>query len=792
MAPAPAATMSSHGSDDVLEDRLLEGATTGEPVPVIVHFEGPNAREQARNVEGMDVQYVFQSIPSVYGYASPSVVRTLAEWDVVRFIEDAHKRIEFLLDTATIASRAKEVWDPSFDPHDDLVDEASPDLSAEVGERVDGSGVGLAIVDTGLDATHPDFQATGKVGGNYQVTSAGVVEGGPYTARASSHGTAVAGVAAGIGAASDGQHVGAAPGSTLYSFSAITATGAEHSFQEPEPTGITVNPAIAFDWILQNGDDLFPAIGVVSNSWYCAAAPCQTFNPDMAHIRLASALADNGTFVTWAAGDFGGASVDSELTAEARNPTPGIVGVASYNDRNLGTRDSCVADFSAQGNPDDASTWPDLAAPGSQITTTATARLESSATALASQYGERTGTSMAAPHVAGVAALMLQANPSLSPAEIERVLENTAHELSKDCYEETLPAELEDSYIKADPTNPTDGANWKVGHGLVDAMNAVETALTFEGLPDDEPEPRPVPDEYDGTLTGFDITERFYLADGGKLVQERPTDDEPGRSVQAPNETAVFTSEPLDEPLTTAGIDLAVWIGTLNENLASPVGAFDGIDNLEYTIERVDETGTVTDRFILDSNYWYRDTADPQERDDFEVLEGEFGTESVTFEKGEKIRLKIDVRDPYGAKPTGDVLPWVLEWGSQDSPSSIGLGPAEEHNEMGSKEACRQFQPKLCAWLNANYTEPFYRCEARGTFRVVWYGPPGSSAVLNCQHGSATCSIPQDADGWERCESTSMKISGSARRAKTVECTYDVPDGTPPKYHGRCTTVNSP
>ena len=81
------------------------------------------------------------------------------------------------------------------------------------------------------------------------------------------------------------------------------------------------------------------------------------------------------------------------------------------------------------------------------------------------EYATLSGTSMAAPHIAGIVAQMLQANPNLTPAQVEDILEDTARPITTG------------AAYHADPANPTTGTSFDKGHGLVDAEAAVAEAL---------------------------------------------------------------------------------------------------------------------------------------------------------------------------------------------------------------------------------------------------------------------------------------------------------------------------
>ena len=81
------------------------------------------------------------------------------------------------------------------------------------------------------------------------------------------------------------------------------------------------------------------------------------------------------------------------------------------------------------------------------------------------EYATLSGTSMAAPHIAGIAAQILQANPALTPADVEDILEDTARQISTG------------APYEPDPANPTTGTSFDKGHGLVDVVAAITEAL---------------------------------------------------------------------------------------------------------------------------------------------------------------------------------------------------------------------------------------------------------------------------------------------------------------------------
>jgi serine protease AprX len=97
-----------------------------------------------------------------------------------------------------------------------------------------------------------------------------------------------------------------------------------------------------------------------------------------------------------------------------RDPTGGILSMASYFDQAISTRDGVVSSYSSRGDAADASTWPDISAPGEDIESARRPYLPICSTGLATNDGPAltdigtfntiSGTSLAAPHIAGIIA----------------------------------------------------------------------------------------------------------------------------------------------------------------------------------------------------------------------------------------------------------------------------------------------------------------------------------------------------------------------------------------------------
>ncbi len=320
----------------------------------------------------------------------------------------------------------------------------------------DGSGILVAVIDTGVDGTHPAL--AGRWAG-LRPEYAGHPEwawfdpwGGqndaPFDSGSSSHGTHVAGTVCG-GPPGDG--IGVAPGSHWIAAAAIDRGGSIEA---------TLADAIeSFQWMLDPDGDprtVFDVPHVIVNSWGLAdfhgIAAC---DPQL--WSFLDAVEAAGTVVVFAAGNEGAAGL--RRPADRASDPWRTFAVAAVD---AGSPGFPVAGFSSRGpttcTPDgQPAIKPDIAGPGVAVRS-----------ALGGgQYGFKSGTSMAAPHLAGVIALMRQANPDLSPQDIKQILFETAVDLAES------------------------GEDNDTGHGMVDAAAAVVRAagtvalrFTFDGLPE--------------------------------------------------------------------------------------------------------------------------------------------------------------------------------------------------------------------------------------------------------------------------------------------------------------------
>ncbi len=277
-----------------------------------------------------------------------------------------------------------------------------------------GRGVGIAVIDTGIDTTHPDLPYGSKVIQNVKVQfgfygSGGVfVESLPVTDTTSGHGTHVSSILGGTGAALGGKYTGVAPGSHLVGLGAGEA--------------IVMLAAIeAFDWVLANGPSY--GIRVISNS-YGTDGP---FSPD-APMNVATRRAhDAGMAVVFAAGNHG----PDPNTLNPYCVAPWVICVAAgYKDGHT------LAEFSSRGVSGDSLYHPTITAPGVEVVAARAktgvwfnqniASDQSKIGFDAVSYMLVSGTSQATPHVSGTVALMLEANPALTPDQVKTILTSSA------------------------------------------------------------------------------------------------------------------------------------------------------------------------------------------------------------------------------------------------------------------------------------------------------------------------------------------------------------------------------
>jgi serine protease AprX len=259
----------------------------------------------------------------------------------------------------------------------------------------------IAVVDSGIDASRADFG--GRVVAQVNLTSLA----GNSAGDGRGHGTFVAGIAAGSG---DG-YAGAAPASKLVSIDVMDDQG----------MAMTRDVIAAADWILANKDKY--AIRVANFSLHSAQPNSFMYDP---LDKAVEKLWFNGVVVVAAAGNYG---VDGRPSGVPFAPgnDPFVITVGADDiDGSVSTNDDYAAPWSAYGYTLDGFAKPDVAAPGRYMVgpapATSTLALEKPASVVSPGYIQLSGTSFAAPVVAGAAAQILATHPAWMPDQVKGAL----------------------------------------------------------------------------------------------------------------------------------------------------------------------------------------------------------------------------------------------------------------------------------------------------------------------------------------------------------------------------------
>ncbi|MFD0739490.1 S8 family serine peptidase [Lysobacter koreensis] len=429
-------------------DGALASAAASDRLEIVVTYNqvGPIRAEQVQLLKSLGISkgISMRNLPIAGALATPTQVRALAGRGEVHSIH-LNRNLEYYNQEARELSGVNRV-------------QANP---GDFGRSTPFTGRGAAVMinDSGIDATHADLRYGVRVEQNVQALTnlhsvvgfapVTVLENQLNTDISSGHGTHCAGTVGGSGVQSAGLHRGVATGSPLIGY----GSGAV----------ISILDAVGgFDYAISQKNSFSAPIKVISNSWGSSGAFDHT-DP----VNIASYAAyKNGIVSVFAAGNDGSAEDTHNPYAQA----PWVISVGA------GEKDGTLADFSSRGKRGesgsftmaDGAHWsysnePTLVATGVDIVSTraVTGALPVLATpadaalgARAAYYTHMSGTSMATPHVAGIAALLFEANPGLSPLEVREILAATA--------------------------NPMAGRQrYEVGSGHVDAYEATGVAIGY-------------------------------------------------------------------------------------------------------------------------------------------------------------------------------------------------------------------------------------------------------------------------------------------------------------------------
>jgi serine protease AprX len=326
----------------------------------------------------------------------------------------------------------------------------------------DGTGISIAILDSGVDdgpsPALPPYHTSlddldddiltvndPKFIAGIDFTRAIAVTDGSYNPDdgALGHGTHVAGTALGTGDTSD--YKGVAPQARLVDVKVMENWG----------SGVMGEVIDGIEWVVEHKDEF--NIRVMSMS----IGGNYNSNGQDAASQAVNAAVDAGLVAVVAAGNGGSNTIGPPAAADKAL----VVGALDDHNTVNRTDDNVWGSSNVGPRLDDGDSdpmdelKPDVLAPGVNIM--------SAKSDTTSSYIQFSGTSMATPHVAGVVALMLEANPDLTPQEVKDIIHMTSE----------MPEEIEPS------TEHDDVYNYAYGWGFIDAYKAVKIALTDDLSP---------------------------------------------------------------------------------------------------------------------------------------------------------------------------------------------------------------------------------------------------------------------------------------------------------------------
>ena len=423
---------------------LMQKAGAAEELQIVVSYEqsGPVTAAQTAALQqlGITKGITMRTLPIAGALATPAEIRALAQRDDVASIYFNAPLRYFNKEAREMSGAARTVQNPG-----------------DFGRPVPYSGKGISVLvnDSGVDGTHDDIKFGDHLVQNTQgVTNLASVdsmlpitylEGIPNTDWGSGHGTHCAGTIGGTGAKSNGQYRGVAPGADLVGYGSGAVL-------------FILDAVGGLDYAATNQFTYANTIRVTSNSWG-SSGKFEPMNP----VNIATyELYKRGIVSVFAAGNDG----PGEDTHNPYAQAPWVISVGA------GEKDGVLTSFSSRGKRGetaaftmpDGRNWtysnePTIVATGVDIVSTRATTgglhllADDSSLDPAHQpfYSHMSGTSMATPHVAGIVALMLEANPYLTPAQVKDIIERTA-------------------------TNMTGRVYWEAGTGHINAYEAVAAA----------------------------------------------------------------------------------------------------------------------------------------------------------------------------------------------------------------------------------------------------------------------------------------------------------------------------
>jgi len=423
--PEAAAAMEDRNGNrvvDALEGRLASAASN-ERLGVVAIFDTPGHAAAARQSLGAAaLREVLDLVPAFSATLTAGQARALARMPGLQRVEEI-----------TLVYASMETARRDFG-----IDRVAP-------LGFTGAEIGICIVDTGIFAEHEEF-VDAITGVSKVIGFSDFVGMSPLPYDDHGHGTHVASIAAGDGTGIDDfapRYRGVAPGALLFGAKVLDSNG----------QGSSDAVAAGINWCADQ-----PEVDVINLSLGTSGS-CD--GNDLISRTVDAAVTQRGKVVVVAAGNEGAAPKTIGCPAAARQAiTVGAAAEWSSASEALGESDGVyLAPFSSRGPTADGRVKPDLVSPGVSIIAAYIDPSGSGAFGCINDcYTALSGTSMATPFTAGMIALMLEANPALTPPMVSSTLSATARDRGP---LGTSGAALKDN-------------NW--GYGLVDGYAAVAEA----------------------------------------------------------------------------------------------------------------------------------------------------------------------------------------------------------------------------------------------------------------------------------------------------------------------------
>lgn len=396
-----------------------------------------------------EIRYIYHSFRAVSMYIPKDRINKLTKFDFIESISPNFKVKALEIDSEHVKTN---------DVHIALKDAVKLTKVDVVWNNYNlrGRGVTIAVLDTGIDSRHyalDDLDDNASTDDPKVILHVSMVPNESISVIApyydtNGHGTHVAGIVAGTGAP-DYEYIGVAPAAKLIDIKVLAAGG----------KGETEWVLAGLQWCIDHKEEY--NITVVNIS---LGADENTDGTDILSLAV-DELVKHGIVVVVAAGNSG--------------PKLGTVGTPASSRLAITVgatlkTDPIITSYSSKGPTLDGRIKPDVVAPGGGILSGDGIYAPMCGTK--DYYVEKRGTSMAAPHVSGIVALLLEANPNLTPMQVKYILTSTA--------------------IKCEYTDAKYRPNNEEGYGLVQADAAVEAALNISSLPQLDVDVTPTRDLY--------------------------------------------------------------------------------------------------------------------------------------------------------------------------------------------------------------------------------------------------------------------------------------------------------